>query len=103
MSSKLSNGGLASASAHHPWRVIIAWLLILVAASAYAFTGLHDVITSEMTLTDDFEAVVGLDKIESSEVLSDTANASETILAQSLDGTTVDDPAFMEKPSGVVS
>jgi hypothetical protein len=103
MSSKLSTGRLASASAHHPWRVVIAWLLILGVASAYAFTGLHDVITTEMTLTQDFEAVVGLDKIESSDVLSDAANASETILVHSLDGTTVDDPAFREVTNEVVS
>jgi hypothetical protein len=87
----LSTGGLVS---HHPWRVIIAWLLILVAATAYAFTGLHDVIITEMSLSEDFEAVVGLDKIESSEVLSDTANASETFLVRSLDGTTVGDLGF---------
>ncbi len=96
----MSTGGLAS---HHPWHVIITLLLILVAATAYAFTGLHGVVTTEMTLTEDFEAVTGLDKIESSEVLSDTANASETFLVRSLDGTIVDDPAFMEKTNEVVS
>jgi RND superfamily putative drug exporter len=102
MASPFSTEGLASVSARHPWRVILTWLTVLVIAGVYALTGLSDVVSNDMELTNDYESVVGLNKLSSSETLSDTANASETILLRSLDGTTADDPAFAERANSVV-
>jgi RND superfamily putative drug exporter len=82
--------------------VIVTWLVVLVIASVYALTGLADVVSNETKLTNDYESVVGLEKLSSSETFSDTANASETILLRSLDGTTADDPAFAKHANEVV-
>lgn len=101
MTSRFSVEGLAATSARHPWRVVIAWLIILIIGGGYAAFGLNDVLNNEMTLTADVESVVGLEKLHDSS-LSDQANVTETILVRSLDGTTVDDPAFEERANGVV-
>jgi hypothetical protein len=71
--------------------VIITWLVVLVVASVSALTGLADVVSNETKLTNDYESVVGLEKLSSSGTLSDTANASETIILRPLDGTTAGD------------
>jgi hypothetical protein len=71
--------------------VIITWLVVLVVASVYALTGLTEVVSNETKLTNDYESVVGLEKLSSSGTLSDTANASETIILRPLDGTTAGD------------
>jgi hypothetical protein len=65
--------------------VIITWLVVLVVASVYSLTGLAEVVSN------DYESVVGLEKLSSSGTLSDTANASETIILRPLDGTTAGD------------
>lgn len=91
MPSPFSTEGLAAISARHPWRVIVTWLVVLVIASVYALTGLADVVSNETKLTNDYESDVGLEKLSSPETLSDTANANETIILRSLDGTTVGD------------
>lgn len=96
MASIFSPEGLSGASARHPWRTIGIWIVVLIIAGVYALGGLNDVITTDMRLTADFESMVGLRKLEESPALSDTANATETILIRSHDGTTVDDPAFRE-------
>jgi len=103
MASRFSTEGLASVSARHPWRVIIIWIVVLAVAGAYAGNGLADILSTDMKMTADYESVVGLDKLTASETLSDSANASETIVIQSLDGTTVDDPAFAEETNAAVT
>lgn len=99
---KLSTEGLASISARHPWRVILGWVLVLVITSVYALSGLGGAITTEMEITEDVESVVGLKKLHDSS-LADTSTAGETIVVRSLDGTTVDDLAFMERTNNVVT
>lgn len=102
MTSRFSVEGLAATSARHPWRVVIAWLIVLVIGGGYAAIGINDVLNNEMALTADVESVVGLEKLHDS-ALADQANVTETILIRSLDGTTVDDPAFEERANGVVN
>ncbi|HWV24289.1 MAG TPA: MMPL family transporter, partial [Thermomicrobiales bacterium] len=103
MASIFSPEGLSRVSARYPWRTIGVWIVFLVIAGIYALGGLSDVLVSDMALTADFESVVGLQKIEDSPELSDAANATETILVRSHDGTTVDDPAFEEVTNTVVT
>lgn len=103
MTSKLSPEGLSGISARHAWRTIGIWVVVLIVAGVYALGGLNDVITTDMKLTGDFESMTGLHKLEDSPALSDSANASETILIRSHDGTTVDDPAFADITDDVVS
>ena len=103
MASRFSTEGLASVSARHPWRTIIIWMVILALAGVYALSGLSDVVNNDIELTNNAESVVGLDKLEKSDTLADTSNASETIVLRSLDGTTVDDPAFEEQANSIVA
>lgn len=100
MSSRFSLERLASVSARHPWRVIAAWLLILVIGGGYAAFGLNDVLSNEMTISGDVETLVGSEKLQGS-TLADDSYAAETIVLRSLDGTTVDDEAFAAKASEV--
>ena len=101
MSSRFSLESLASISARHPWRVIAAWLLILVVGGGYAAFGLNDVLSNEMTLTAEVETIVGAEKLDGTS-LADEANAAETIVIRSLDNSTVDDDAFAAKVGEVV-
>lgn len=103
MASPFSTEGLASVSARHPWRTIVICVVVLALAGVYALTGLSDVVSNDVELTNNSESVVGLNKLEKSETLSDTANASETIVLRSLDGTTVDDPAFEDHANSIVA
>lgn len=103
MASLLSTEGLASVSARHPWKTVGAWALILVLAAVYALGGLRDVVSTEMELTEDFESVVGMQMLTESDDLSDSANATETIVIRSLDGTSVDDTAFADHTNTVVT
>jgi RND superfamily putative drug exporter len=73
-----------------------------VIGGSYAALGIGDVLSNEMTLTADVETIVGAEKLDDS-ALADEGNAIETIMVRSLDGTTVDDPAFESKTNDVVS
>lgn len=84
---------LAGLCARNPWRVVSIWGVIFVAAAVLAGTGLNDVLNNEFSLTGDFDSVVGLEVLNDSS-LSDSVGITETIVIQSLDGTTVDDPSF---------
>jgi RND superfamily putative drug exporter len=100
MASRFSIEGLASVSARHPWRVISVWLLILVIGGGYAALGIGDVLSNEMTITGDVETILGAEKLRGS-ALADEANAAETIVIRSLDGSTVDDELFEAKANEV--
>lgn len=84
---------LAGKCARNPWRVVSIWGVIFLAAAILAGTGLNNVLNNEFTLTGDFDSVVGLEVINNSS-LSDSVGITETIVIQTTDGTTVDDPDF---------
>lgn len=102
MDSKFSLGRIAGICAANPWKVVATWTVIFVAASIIAGVGLAGVLSNEFSLTTNFNSVVGLQKLEESS-LSDSISVTESIVIRSLDGTTVDGPAFREHAGGVTT
>ncbi len=101
MASPLSTEGLARASARRPWLVLAAWLLVLIVAGAYTARSLGSSVSTDITFTNNPESSVGLQKIDEAE-LDEEASIGETIVIRSLDGATVDDPAFEERTAATV-
>ena len=108
MTSLLSTGGLARASARRPWIVIGAWVLTLVLSGLAAAFLLGGALTSEITFTNTPDSVRGFDLLDERMVVTDpttgqvTTNAqpaSETIIVRS-ETTTVDDPIFQDRVQG---
>ena len=91
MKSFFSTEGLARRSARHPWRVIAAWVTILVLAG---IAGNFMNTTTEATFTNQPESVKGTNLID--ERLDTQEEFSETVIVRS-STLTVDDPAFRER------
>ncbi len=90
MHSLFSTGGLAKASARHPWRIMGMWS-ILIACAAVAVMGLGGVLTTESTFLNTPESVKGSELLEAR--LRGKELTTETVIVRSRD-TTVDDPRF---------
>ena len=95
-----STAGLSRASARRPWRVVIGWLVILVAAGVISSLWLGDALTTEIETLDDPESVRGLELLE--ERLGREDPLAETVIITS-DSATVDDSAFMDVVNQVVT
>lgn len=93
---------LAGSCARHPWRVISTWGVIFLVAGIVALTGLASVLNNDFALTTDFDSVVGSRALHQSS-LADAVGINESIVLRSLDGTTVDDPAFRAHADEVVA
>ncbi len=92
MAKLFSTSGMARASARHPWRVVLVWVLLLVLAGVAA-SGLGDVLTTESNFLNNPESVRGDRLLE--DRLRGPHPVSETIVIRSAD-MTVDDPAFQQ-------
>ena len=92
MAKLFSTSGMASASARHPWRVVIVWVMLLVLAGVAA-SGLGDVLTTESNFLNKPESVRGDNLLE--ERLRGPHPITETIVIRSADAT-VDDAAFQQ-------
>jgi putative drug exporter of the RND superfamily len=91
MASLSSTARLARASARHPWRYVIAWVLFLVAAVVIqAVAPLNS--TTDFKLLNNPESQRGWDLLEEHGIRQERSG-TETVIVQS-DSTTVDDPAF---------
>lgn len=95
-------GRLAGFCARNPWKIVTIWTIVFVAAAIIASAGLGKVLSNEFALTTDFDSVVGLEELQESS-LSDSFSINETIVIRSLDGTTVDDPAYREHVESVTN
>lgn len=93
MRALFSTEGLAGLSARHPWRVIVAWLVVLVVAGGLSALRLTDTLTSDIVLSSDVESIEGYARLNDSGI-DDAAPLVETVIVWSTDGSTVDDPAF---------
>jgi RND superfamily putative drug exporter len=82
---------LARRSARHPWRVIIAWVVILVLAGAAS--GFMNT-TTEANFTNEPESVKGMELID--EKLDRGDQLGETVIVRS-ESLTIDDPAFQQR------
>jgi RND superfamily putative drug exporter len=101
VASPLSTEGLARVSARRPWLVVAIWLLILIVAGIYSARSLGSSVSTDITFSNDPDSTVGLNTIDEAG-LDEEASIGETIVIRSLDGTTVDDPAFQEKTAATV-
>jgi putative drug exporter of the RND superfamily len=89
-----STAGLARASARHPWRVLAAWLLVLVLAGVAA-SGLGDALTTEGDFTNRPESVRADDLLKLRLRGGQDQPVTETVVVHS-DTATVEDPAFRQ-------
>ncbi len=96
--SRFSTGWLAERCANHPWRTIATWLVV-VGLSVYLAQGLGDALTTEVTITNKPESVIGSDLLAAR--LRPFDPVSETVIIQSAD-LTVDDAAFREYTADTV-
>src|ERR687895_1735095 len=91
---KLSTEALARASARHPWRAIVAWLLAMVAAITAVALLLGNGLTADGYVTNDPDSLEAYEVIrESFPAISDEV---ELVVARS-DELNVDSPAFRTK------
>jgi len=95
----LSTGGLARASARHPWRVIVMWIVILFAGGYFAST-IGDVTTTESNFINKPESVKGTDLMK--ERLGRDDQLSETIVVTS-ETLTVDDADFQDVVANITN
>src|SRR5687767_6824964 len=86
-----STAGLARASAHHPWRTVAAWVVVLVLA--VAVQGVFPAnTTTDASLLNDPEAQRGWALLAEHGIRAERPG-TETVIVRSAT-TTVDDPAF---------
>jgi RND superfamily putative drug exporter len=99
MRSLFSTGGLARASARHPWRVMSMWIVLIVFA-VVAAAGLGDVLTTENKFLNEPESVKGEELLE--DRLRGEKPVMETVVIRSTDAT-VDDAIFRSTVEQVTS
>src|SRR5579884_492742 len=87
-----STAGLARASARHPWRVIAAWLVVLVLAAIPA-RGLSKALTNDVGFANYPESRIGLQLVSQNCGASDVV--AETVVVHS-DTLTVNDQPFQQ-------
>ncbi|MGH2530826.1 MAG: MMPL family transporter [Thermomicrobiales bacterium] len=98
MTSLSSTARLARISARHPWRTVLAWVLVLFAAVAVqGIAPLNS--TPEFVMQNNPESQRGWDLLQEHGIREERAGA-ETVVVRS-DTTTVDDPAFEAAVRGV--
>ena len=61
---KLNPESLARASSRHPWRVIGAWVVLVMACGAFVGSGLGDVLTTDIAFTNKPESIKAQDIID---------------------------------------
>jgi RND superfamily putative drug exporter len=89
---KISPESLARASSRHPWRVVIAWVGLVIVAGAFVGAGLGDVLTNDIAFTNKPESIKAQDVIDQKFGGGQNEN-TEYVIVQSASAT-IDDPAF---------
>jgi RND superfamily putative drug exporter len=90
---KINPESLARASSRHPWRVVIAWMLIAVASFVAAGLFIGDVLNDDIEFTNRPESVRAQEVIDQKFGDGTEGESTEYVIVSS-DSTTVDDPAF---------
>ncbi|HEX5937236.1 MAG TPA: MMPL family transporter [Actinomycetota bacterium] len=85
---------LARASSRHPWRVVITWVVLVVAAGATASTLLGGVLNNDIAFTNRPESVRAQELIDERFGARSAGAGTEYVIVSSPDGAGVDDPAF---------
>ncbi|MCH8088764.1 MAG: MMPL family transporter [Chloroflexi bacterium] len=99
MSLNVSTQALARGSSRHPWKVIVAWVLVFVLGMVLIANLLGDALTTEFNFTNNPESKRGFDLLE--ERLRGPRRANEIIIVQSESATVRSDDAFQELVEGI--
>jgi RND superfamily putative drug exporter len=89
----LTTGGLARASARHPWQMIGAWLTVLIVAVVLMGTRLGDALTTDVTTLTNNPESTQADDLLRERLGEDSATSGEIVVVRSTT-LTVDDPAY---------
>ena len=93
---KLNPETLARASSHHPWRTILAWILLVIAMGAVTSQLLEGALSNDVAFTNRPESVRAQDVIDQKFLgiaPGTTPPDTEFVIVQSTTGT-VSDPAY---------
>ena len=96
---KINPQSLARASARHPWRTLLIWVVVLAGGIAGAATLLGPSLTTDFDFTNSPEAKRAEEILE--EKLTGPDQVTETFIVVS-DDATVQDPAFAEHVNGLL-
>src|SRR5258705_10078313 len=91
---KLNPESLARASSHHPWRVIVTWIVVFVAMGTASGILLGDVLTNDIAFTNSPESIKAQDVIDQKFSEKQAGVSTEYVIVQSDSGQTVDDAAY---------
>ena len=91
---KLNPESLARASSHHPWRVIVAWIVLFLAMGTASGILLGDVLTNDIAFTNSPESIKAQNIVDEKFSEKQAGASTEFVIVQSDDGQTVDDPAY---------
>src|SRR6187397_2040611 len=89
---KLNPESLARASSRHPWRVLIGWVVLVMACGAFVGAGFGDVLTTDIAFTNKPESIQAQDIIDQKFGGGQQENTEYVIVLSKT--ATVDDPAF---------
>ena len=92
---KINPETLARASSRHPWRVVIGWVVLIVAAGATSGALLGGVLNNDIEFTNEPESVRAQNVIDE-RFGAETAGASTEYVIIGSDQHAVDDPEFQE-------
>ncbi|MDP9242047.1 MAG: MMPL family transporter [Actinomycetota bacterium] len=98
MALRISPETLARASSRHPWRTVIAWVVVLVVAGGLTSSLLADVLSNDIAFTNNPESVQAQDLMES-KVTGKQPNTQLFIVRS--DSHTVQDPEFQQEVTRV--
>ena len=90
---RINPESLARASSRHPWRVVIGWIVLIVAAGATTGVLLGGVLNNDIEFTNQPESVRAQTVIDE-RFTQESAGASTEYVIVSSDGQTVDDDEF---------
>jgi RND superfamily putative drug exporter len=90
---KINPESLARSSSRHPWRVVIGWVALIVAAGATAGALLGGVLNNDIEFTNEPESVRAQDVIDRRFAEQSAGASTEYVIISSTEQT-VDDPAF---------
>jgi putative drug exporter of the RND superfamily len=92
---RINPESLARASSRHPWRVVIGWVVLILAAGATASVLLGDVLNNDIEFTNEPESVRAQNVIDE-RFAEQMAGASTEYVIVSSDQHAVNDPEFQE-------
>jgi putative drug exporter of the RND superfamily len=89
---KVNPESIARASSRHPWRTIVAWVVLLITALVVVIAGLSNVLTNDISFTNKPESIKAQDVMDQKFGGKAQDNAEYVIVQSS--SVTTSDPAF---------